>query len=1234
MTEQTSLGFTAAGLSGHGRYGPSTSNTTTTTTTNTTTTAAASPSTVNALTATTTTSASNDARHGTGAPSLSLHSHRQSHSSSKLPAFRFADLKPGVTTSLAHPSFVNLGPPTPVSPASAPDALPQPCEPPVAQDSQTTATHGAREPDHLQNSRTKTAPPQFTSPVIAQISTSSPPELTDLFSNKRSATFPFEEPSESATHVLSPTDAAATNNPRRPPASRSLSGPSATAGQAPPVHPHRYPSIDLASGISSPPNKTSLDSPPGQRELILPKTLSQSDSPDERRASQHRSPPVSYKPPINATTNQSSNANPVRVPPIRAFRSSGSRRSLVLDMNLNFSTRPYDSTDETSDLNHDHTLRALEGRPEPDSTQSSPPPPVRPTQARRDTLNDDDTGDVFLKIAREENPARQVADVNTPGETTNVASRFRASHRRPLSTTVAAYHPTSPPQLSRRLSDQQETSRLRRQDDDRASDVSRITTYRSIAREKVASIFPGEDLIRARPVGSALRPSPVTPRASTSQETTFDQSTQHRRRPSMTDANSTITPRSSSFRSMGAGHAQARSHGASPLVKSVDFQGPPVTDTQHGVEGTESSTSTAAPSTVWDELDDLKSRIHRLELTGKLPATSGAAMSRLSDERPPTATTTVTTVSSSPKRSGGGAAAPSVEAVSTTSSHREAHHPVLQSALAKSKLFLSAEVFRALEAAANDAMTLSSMMGSPGQPGPISSGASTIGTGAPVTDRQLRRKADSVCRSLTELCVALGEDVARAKPAPTVSASQAAQPEGPSTPVAPKSLTISTSQRRQSIVAEPDVMKSIVSPRAMSKFEERRNSILSGNTLPSPRVINAMPSTPNDTPPNRRSSLLVARSRRAGTEEPDDGRKSSILRTRRAGTEEPEEGRKTSLLVRGRRGTMGEEDDPRAVSRATDVYGNRAAPNLSLTMDGSLANESMADSQLAAQEERAYDKASRGSGRRGGRGGGRGGKGGGGQGREVQISRTLSKLLRHQAESAGIKLDNEGFAPLNRVLAWGPLRSLGVTFAEVQSVVVNNDKQRYTLKPNPNTNPDSSTDSTDPAHWLIRANQGHSIRIESEGLLSSVTLDAGNLPARVVHGTYFGTWPAIVQSGGLRPMGRNHVHCSAGTPEEGVVSGMRRDAELVLDIDLERSLRDGLKWWQSDNGVLLTEGDETGLLSAKYFKLVTGRGTDVGVLWKDGEKVADLPEGLKGRVPPGKGPRGGGRGGRGRHRGS
>ncbi len=101
-------------------------------------------------------------------------------------------------------------------------------------------------------------------------------------------------------------------------------------------------------------------------------------------------------------------------------------------------------------------------------------------------------------------------------------------------------------------------------------------------------------------------------------------------------------------------------------------------------------------------------------------------------------------------------------------------------------------------------------------------------------------------------------------------------------------------------------------------------------------------------------------------------------------------------------------------------------------------------------------------------------------------------------------------------------------------------------------------------------------------------------------------------------------------------------------MDVERALRDaaaaaattaadedgggggeGLKWWMSENNVVLTEGDADGVVPLKYFKEVRGRRQGVGVLWRDGEKVADLPDGVVARVPQGKGRGGGERGGRG-----
>lgn len=109
-----------------------------------------------------------------------------------------------------------------------------------------------------------------------------------------------------------------------------------------------------------------------------------------------RRPPVSYKPP--ASSNNSGGTT--SIPPIRSFRSSGERRSLVLDMNVR-NARPYDGGDDYGDSNHrDRTLRALEGRRYEDASQITPP------DSAGDRPDGDDSGDLFLKIAREDSLRR------------------------------------------------------------------------------------------------------------------------------------------------------------------------------------------------------------------------------------------------------------------------------------------------------------------------------------------------------------------------------------------------------------------------------------------------------------------------------------------------------------------------------------------------------------------------------------------------------------------------------------------------------------------------------------------------------------------------------------------------------------------------------------------------------------------------------------------------------------
>jgi 2'-phosphotransferase len=211
-------------------------------------------------------------------------------------------------------------------------------------------------------------------------------------------------------------------------------------------------------------------------------------------------------------------------------------------------------------------------------------------------------------------------------------------------------------------------------------------------------------------------------------------------------------------------------------------------------------------------------------------------------------------------------------------------------------------------------------------------------------------------------------------------------------------------------------------------------------------------------------------------------------------------------------------------------------------------------------------------------------------------------------------------------MKWQRLKSLQATFADIKFAVTDNAKQRFSMKPNPALNPPPDPSSEEPSDWVIRANQGHSIAVDSAALLVPITLEAGNVPDIVVHGTYYAFYQLIVQTGGLKRMSRNHIHFSTGLPEDkqGVISGMRGDAEILIYVDIRKSLEDGgVLWWISENGVVLTEGDENGVLGTKYWEKVVGRRQDVGVLWEDGKQVGELPQSVRNRkTPSGKGPKG------------
>jgi 2'-phosphotransferase len=207
----------------------------------------------------------------------------------------------------------------------------------------------------------------------------------------------------------------------------------------------------------------------------------------------------------------------------------------------------------------------------------------------------------------------------------------------------------------------------------------------------------------------------------------------------------------------------------------------------------------------------------------------------------------------------------------------------------------------------------------------------------------------------------------------------------------------------------------------------------------------------------------------------------------------------------------------------------------------------------------------------------------------------------------------DGYVPVQELIAHvHPKLKVLTSVEQIQRIVANNDKQRYSLAEKPasiyyDADKDSSSendgdpDGNSATVLCIRANQGHSIDfIDPYQLLE--LLSSGELVSlpTVVHGTYYPAWD-LIKTGGLNRMTRQHIHFATGLPPtsktpdgaeiNGVISGMRQTAEVRIFIDTRKCADDGIPFFRSANGVILTSGkDDCGILPTEYFSYVTDRG--------------------------------------------
>jgi 2'-phosphotransferase len=183
------------------------------------------------------------------------------------------------------------------------------------------------------------------------------------------------------------------------------------------------------------------------------------------------------------------------------------------------------------------------------------------------------------------------------------------------------------------------------------------------------------------------------------------------------------------------------------------------------------------------------------------------------------------------------------------------------------------------------------------------------------------------------------------------------------------------------------------------------------------------------------------------------------------------------------------------------------------------------------------------------------------------ISKSVSYILRHGAEKEGIQIDANGNVAIDDLLLWLNSKcQISVTVDVIKKIVADDSKNRYTLTTNENKE-------------YIRANQGHSINVETLEL-KQITLDEATSYSIIVHGTYSEHCPKIKEEG-LSKMSRQHVHM-VSLSDPNAFSLMRANVNMYIVVDMYKAICDGIPFYVSANNVILSSGNDSGYIPAKY----------------------------------------------------
>lgn len=167
-----------------------------------------------------------------------------------------------------------------------------------------------------------------------------------------------------------------------------------------------------------------------------------------------------------------------------------------------------------------------------------------------------------------------------------------------------------------------------------------------------------------------------------------------------------------------------------------------------------------------------------------------------------------------------------------------------------------------------------------------------------------------------------------------------------------------------------------------------------------------------------------------------------------------------------------------------------------------------------------------------------------------KINGVLRKILRHEPELAGLKLDKAGWANVNDLLNGMNKIGIAVNLEKLQAIADANKRYSFCNK----------------GHLKMRANYGHSLGIALKDLIGESSMP----PQILYHQTQIHALKSILMSG-IKKQKRDHVFLKVN--KDIALDRIKYDDQesIILVIAANRMAQDGNLFYDAYDGVWLTD---------------------------------------------------------------